>query len=51
MITTDEGSYSHSITVGIQGVPVDGTIDTGADTITIGDDVFYKVVTVARLRK
>ena len=48
---TDKGSCSHYVTVEVQGVPVDGVIDTGADITIMGGEVFKKVAAVAKLHK
>ena len=47
----DEGSYSHYAHVVINGVPVEGIVDTGADITIIGRDLFAKIAAAARLRK
>jgi len=47
----DKGSCSHCVTVEVQGVPVDGVIDTGADITIMGGEVFKKIAAVAKLRK
>ena len=48
---TDKGSCSRCVTVEVQGVSVDGIIDTGADISIMGGEVFKKVAAVAKLRK
>ena len=48
---SDEGSRSHYARVLINGVPVEGIVDTGADITIIGRDLFAKVAAAARLRK
>ena len=48
---TDKGSQSHCAHVQIQGVPVCGIIDSGADITIIGGSLFKRVATVARLRQ
>ena len=47
----DGGSHSQCVKVQVQGVPVYGLIDTGADITIIGGKLFERVATVARLRK
>ena len=51
VITKDTGSHFSSVTLEIQGALADGTIDVGVDIIIMGGDLFYKVATVARMRK
>ena len=51
VITKDTGSHFSSVTVEIQAVLANGTIDTGVDIIKTGGNLLYKVVTVAILRK
>lgn len=47
----DEGSQARCAPVQIQGVPMYGIIDSGADITIIGGDLFRKVATTARLKK
>ena len=47
----DKGSHPMRARVCIQGVPAYGTVDTGADIIIIGGELFKKVAAVARLKK
>ena len=48
---TDGGSQPHCAKVSIQGVPVYGIIDSGADITIIGAILFKRVATIARLKK
>ena len=48
---SDKGSESRCARVQVQGVPVYDLIDTGADITIIGGNLFWRVATVARLRK
>ena len=47
----DEGSRPQYVNVEIQGVPTSGIIDTGANIMIMGGELFKKVATTARLRK
>ena len=47
----DMGSQPHCAKVNVQGVPVDGAVDSGADITIIERDLFKRVATVAKLRK
>ena len=47
----DAGSASRCIRVNVQGVPVFGLIDSGADITILGGTMFKKVATTARLHK
>ena len=47
----DKGSQPHCAKLNVQGVPVDGVVDSGADITTMGGDLFKRVATVAKLRK
>ena len=47
----DNGSVTRCVKVQVQGVPVYGMIDSGADISIIGGILFKKVATVARLKK
>ena len=48
---TDKGSVTQCVKVRVQGVPVYGLIDSGADITILGGSLFKKVATVARLKK
>ena len=47
----DGGSASRCVKVCVQGVPIYGLIDSGADISIIGGSMFKKVAATARLRK
>ena len=47
----DAGSAPRCVRVNIQGVPIFGLIDSGADITILGSTMFKKVATTARLRK
>ena len=47
----DKGSRQPGVQVQMQGVPMVGVIDTGADITIMGGRLFKKVATVARLKK
>jgi len=47
----DQGSKAQRIVVNLEGVPVDGLVDTGADITIVGKETFKKVPTVAKLKK
>ena len=47
----DEGSQTNEAEVVIQGVPVVGILDSGADITIMGAEMFKKVASVAKLRK
>ena len=47
----DQGSQPRCAPVQIQGVPMYGIIDSGADITIIGGSLFRKVATAARLKK
>ena len=47
----DEGSHPRCAKVCLQGVPVYGILDSGADISIIGGNLFRKVATAARLKK
>ena len=47
----DKGSKPRRALVNIEGVPVQGIIDTGADISIMGPETFKKVASVAKLRK
>ena len=48
---TDKGSHAHCARVEVQGVPMYGIVDSGADITIIGGALFKRVATIARLRK
>ena len=47
----DQGSQARCARVSIQGVPIYGIVDSGADITIIGGEMFKKVAIVARLKK
>ena len=47
----DKGSMPQCVPVQLQGVPVYGVIDTGADITILGGNLFKKVATIAKLKK
>ena len=47
----DEGSKTHCARVQVQGVPMYGIIDSGADIMIIGGSLFRKLANIVRLRK
>ena len=47
----DKGSMPQCVPVQLQGVPVYGVIDTGADITILGGSLFKKVATIAKLKK
>ena len=47
----DRGSRPQCVKVEVQGVPMYGIVDTGADITIIGGNMFRKVAAVARLKK
>ena len=47
----DEGSRPQFVGVGVQGVPICGVVDTGADITIINGPMFKWVAAVARLKK
>jgi len=47
----DNSSCSHCVTVEVQGVAVDGVIDTGVDISILGGEAFKKIAAVVKLRK
>ena len=47
----DKGNQPQKASVSVQGVPVEGVIDSGADITIMGADLFKKVAAVARLKK
>ena len=48
---SDEGSKPQFVRMGVQGVPMCGVVDTGADITIINGPMFKRVAAVARLRK
>ena len=48
---TDKGSWSVKAHVEIQGVPVDGVVDSASDISIMGGELFKRVAAVARLKK
>ena len=46
----DKGSQPQKASVSVQGVPVEGVIDSGADITIMGADLFKKVAAVAHLK-
>ena len=47
----DEGSHSQMAGVMVQGFPVEGIIDSGADITIVNGDLFKKIAAAARLKK
>ena len=47
----DEGSHSQMAGVLVQGFPVEGIIDSGADITIVNGDLFKKIAASARLKK
>ena len=47
----DEGSRPQFVRVGVQGVPMNGVVDTGAGITIINGPMFKRVAPVARLKK
>ena len=47
----DKGSQPHCAKVEVQGVPMFGIVDSGADITIIGAELFKKVAAVAKLHK
>ena len=47
----DKGSKPQYVSMQVQGVPISGIIDTGADITIMGGKLFKKVAAVARLKK
>ena len=47
----DQGSFPQCAKVQIQGVPVYGVLDSGADISIMGGNLFRKVAAAARLKK
>ena len=47
----DKGSSPQCARVLIQGVPVDGIVDSGAEITIMGAELFKKVASICRLRK
>ena len=47
----DRGSKPQRVQVVVEGVPIKGVVDSGADITIIGGEAFKQVAAVARLRK
>jgi len=47
----EKGSCPHKVTVDLQGLPVLGVIDSGADITIMNGEVFRKVAAITRLKK
>ena len=47
----DKGSQPQKASVSVQGMPVEGVIDSGADITIMGADLFKKVAAIAHLKK
>ena len=47
----DKGSKAHCVKVSVQGVPMYGVVDSGADITIIGGEMFKRVAAAAKLRK
>lgn len=47
----DKGSRPHYAMVNVQGVPMKGVADTGADIAITGGEMFKRMATVAKLRR
>ena len=47
----DKGSHAQCVKVTVEGVPMYGIVDTGADITIMGRTMFRKVAAVAKLRK
>ena len=47
----DKGSKAHCVKVSVQGVPMYGVVDSGADITIIGGEMFKQVAAAAKLRK
>ncbi len=47
----DKGSHARCVRVQVQGVPMFGIIDTGADITIMGGELFKKLAATAKLRK
>lgn len=47
----DKGSHARCVRIHIQGVPMFGIIDTGADINIIGGELFKKLAAAAKLKK
>ena len=47
----DKGSLPHCIKVEVQGVPMYGIVDSGANITIIGGQMFKKVATVTKLKR
>ena len=47
----DKGSECQKVLVSVQGVPVEGLVDTGADITIVGKEAFKRIAAAAKLRK
>ena len=47
----DKGSHPRYEKVSVQGVLLQGVVDTGSDLTIMGKEAFRKVATVAKLRR
>ena len=47
----DGGSHAHCVKVSVQGVPVYGLVDSGADISIVGGALFKRIAAAARLKK
>ena len=47
----DKGSYPRYVQVSVQGVLLQGVVDTGSDLTITSKEAFKKVATVSKLRK
>ena len=48
---SDKGSRPQYVNIQVQGISTSGVIDTDADIIVMGGELFKKVAAAARLRK
>ena len=48
---SDKGSKPHCAKVNVQGVPMNGVVDSGADITIMGGEMFKHVAAVGKLRK
>ena len=47
----DRGSQPQTVGIVVGGVPMDAVVDSGSDITIIGEEMFKKVASVAKLRK
>ena len=47
----DQGGKKHLVNVQLEGVPACGNIDSGSDITIVGEDLFRRIATIARLNK